>query len=63
MNDDYMFVLFCNEDNEKENIMICQQVHHQITLLMPEIKEKYRNWKYFVSRTYIENNKMRKKMV
>ena len=40
INDDYMFVLFCNEnDSENENIMTCQQVHHQITLLMPEIKE------------------------
>ena len=56
--------LFCDtKDNEKENIMICQQVYHQITLLMPEIKEIYRNWKYFVSGSYRKLIKMRKRMV
>ena len=57
MNDDYMFVLFCNEkDSEKENIMICQQVHHQITLLMPEIKENI-GIGNILFREHIENNK------
>lgn len=57
MNDNYMFVLFCNEkDNEKENIMICQQVHHQITLLMPEIKENI-GIGNILFQEHIENNK------
>lgn len=57
MNDNYMFTLFCNEkDNEKENIMICQQVHHQITLLMPEIKENI-GIGNILFQEHIENNK------
>ena len=40
INDEYKIAIFCNsESSENENIMLCQQIYHQITLVMPEIKE------------------------
>ena len=40
INDDYKIALFCDsESNEDNNIMLCQQIYHQITLVMPEIKD------------------------
>ena len=40
INDEYKIAIFCDtEKSENENIMICQQIYHQITLVMPEIKD------------------------
>lgn len=39
INDDYRILLLCtSEKSESENIIVCQQAYHQITLLLPQVK-------------------------
>ena len=60
INDEYKIALFCNsESNENSNIMLCQQVYHQITLVMPEIKNMICIGN-ILFQDHIENNKYNK---
>lgn len=57
INDEYKIAIFCNsESSETENIMLCQQVYHQITLVMPEIKDMICIGN-ILFQDHIENNK------
>lgn len=60
INDEYKIVLFCDsESNESKNVMLCQQVNHQITLVMPEIKDMICIGNILLH-DHIENNKYNK---
>ena len=60
INNDYCIVLFCDsEKKEQENIIVCQQIYHQITLIMPEMKEIICIGNILLA-DHIENNKTRK---
>ena len=57
INDEYKIAIFCNsESSETENIMLCQQIYHQITLVMPEIKDAICIGN-ILFQDHIENNK------
>ena len=61
INDEYKIAIFCNSEKVKhENIMLCQQIYHQITLVMPEIKDVICIGN-ILFQDHIENNKTSKR--